>query len=223
MVRLANIFTPPPPPPPPKIVSEKELAHKLWLADEGDKTLRQSYTLVPSDIVVDLGGFEGQWASDIFSRYLCTIHVVEPVKKYALGIAKRFQCNQKIHVHQIALGAKAGKIAISIAGDASSSFKVSETVDLSHVVPFDLWMDEHGIDSIALLKVNIEGGEYDLLEYLIEKNIAKKISNIQVQFHDFIQDSDCRMTRIKESLSKTHHLTYEYKYVWENWSLSKLC
>ena len=37
-----------------------------WLADNGDKTYRLDYNLNENSVVFDLGGYEGQWASDIF-------------------------------------------------------------------------------------------------------------------------------------------------------------
>ena len=40
-----------------------------WLAVEGDATLRVDYDLDQDSLVFDLGGFTGQWASDIFGRY----------------------------------------------------------------------------------------------------------------------------------------------------------
>jgi hypothetical protein len=37
------------------------------------------YDLNADSVCIDIGGYEGQWASDIFGRYGCTIHVFEPV------------------------------------------------------------------------------------------------------------------------------------------------
>ena len=39
-----------------------------WVRDRGDQTLRLDYDLAAASIVFDLGGYEGQWASDIFGR-----------------------------------------------------------------------------------------------------------------------------------------------------------
>ena len=77
----------------------------------------------------------------------------------------------------------------------------------------------HQIDLIDLMKINIEGGEYDLLDHLITSNLVSRIKNIQVQFHDFIPDANSRMKNIQNELAKTHELTYQYKFVWENWRL----
>ena len=71
------------------------------------------------------------------------------------------------------------------------------------------------------MKVNIEGGEYDLLEGLIENGLTARIRNIQVQFHDFVPNAYERMKNIQLSLSKTHKITYQFEFVWENWELNE--
>jgi len=67
------------------------------------------------------------------------------------------------------------------------------------------------------MKINIEGGEYDLLEHVIKIGAINNIRDIQIQFHDFVDDADIRMKYLLDELSRTHLPTYQYKYVWENW------
>lgn len=69
------------------------------------------------------------------------------------------------------------------------------------------------------MKINIEGGEYDLLEHLIVSGFVRNIDNIQVQFHDFVDDAEHRMAVIHKNLAKTHRLSYQYPLVWENWEI----
>ena len=72
-----------------------------------------------------------------------------------------------------------------------------------------------------LLKLNIEGGEFSVLEALLDRDLVKKIGNIQVQFHGCIPDAAARRDKIRERLAATHHLTYDAPFVWENWELTK--
>jgi hypothetical protein len=71
---------------------------------------------------------------------------------------------------------------------------------------------------IALLKCNIEGGEYELLNYIIDNGLINRIDNIQVQFH-YIEGQDCEKMyeELATKLSKTHSLTWRTAFVWENW------
>src|SRR5215467_6343650 len=72
-----------------------------WLARKGDITLRLDYDFLTADSVVfDLGGYCGQWTSDIYARYGCGIYVFEPVAEYADFIRKRFHRNHKIRVFE---------------------------------------------------------------------------------------------------------------------------
>jgi hypothetical protein len=59
-----------------------------------------------------------------------------------------------------------------------------------------------------------------VLEALIAANLLHLFKDIQVQFHDFvIPNAKARMEEIQTALSKTHTLTYQYEFVWENWTL----
>ena len=188
-----------------------------WFRDEGDKTHRLQYDLNSSSLVFDLGGYEGQWASDIYSRYCCTIHIFEPVETYAHNIQKRFATNAQIQVHPFGLGSKNAEIRIGLGNDGSSVFKETDQIALGRLVGAKEFFDQHSIGEIELMKINIEGGEYELLEYLLDTGLATQIKNIQVQFHDFVPDAEARMKSIQERLSQTHILTYQYEFVWENW------
>ena len=188
-----------------------------WFNDNGDKTLRLDYSLSDRSVIFDLGGYEGQWASDIFAMYCCQIHVFEPVEKFADKITQRFFQNEKIFVHRFGLSNLSEKLQISIDGDSSSTFKGkadAEEIELVRAIDF---IKEHNISSIDLMKINIEGGEYELLEHLLEDGFIKNVTNIQVQFHDFVPNAEVRMIGIQQELEKTHFLTYQYPFVWENW------
>ena len=40
---------------------------------------------------------------------------------------------------------------------------------------------------------------------------------LQIQFHNFIPNAEKLREDIREDFSKTHHLTYDYYFIWENW------
>lgn len=190
-----------------------------WFADKGDETLRLYYeNLNAESVVFDLGGYKGQWASDIFAKYCCQIHVFEPVPTFYEKITQRFQHNKSIKVHPFGLAAQTQSMAIDLCEDGSSMFKDnSETSIEGSLMSVTEFWEKEGVEKINLMKINIEGGEYELLEVLIQNKIINSIDNIQVQFHDFIPNAYARMRLIQEALSVTHELTYQYEFVWENW------
>lgn len=205
---LNNIFEP----------KTKEI-YKKWISDNGDYTHRLFYNLDEKSLVLDLGGYKGQWTSDIFSMYQCTIHVFEPVHHFADEMRNRFKKNNKINIFEFGLSNKTMKSLISIHENGSSIHNIKGTV-MQEITLIDVidFFKENSINNVDLMKINIEGGEYDLLEYLIKTQYITKINNIQIQFHDFIPNAEFKMKNIQQQLSKTHTLTYQYPFVWENWT-----
>jgi len=188
-----------------------------WIKDEGDKTFRLNYDLDENSLVFDLGGYEGQWASDIFSRYCCTIHVFEPVSEFADKIKARFAGNKRIMVHQFGLSNENRAVLLSVNKTSSSLYKQRGELKEVRLVKAVDFIQENHIQKIDLMKINIEGAEYDFLEHLLDAGLISNINNIQVQFHDFVSNAEQRMIMIQKKLAKTHSLTYQYPFVWENW------
>lgn len=199
---------------------EKEVAR--WFFDNGDRTLRVNYDLDRESIVFDLGGYEGDWAAEISARYGCRIFIFEPVPAYANRILKRFRMNDFVKTFPFGLGPQNMTQTIHLAEEGSSLFKSpnvpSDNADVIVAIKSAAeFVAESNISHIDLMKINIEGGEYDLLEHLIDTGVIASVNNIQVQFHDFIPQAEGRMLGIQEKLRKTHSCTYQYKFVWENW------
>ncbi len=189
-----------------------------WIRDKGDKVLRLNYDLNENSVVFDLGGYEGQWASDIYSKYRCKIYVFEPSGIYCKEIQNRFRKNSDIKVFQFGLSNRDSEEKLFMAANASSTLKATKgDFEIIKFKDFIGFVDSYGIDSIDLIKINIEGGEYDLLDYIIEKGYHLKIKNIQVQFHDFVPNYENRFLQIQKNLSVSHKITYQYKFLWENW------
>jgi len=207
---------------PPKILysgSLQTIRVRPWFNDNGDKTHRLNYDLKEDSIVFDLGGYEGEWSAQILCLYGSFIYIFEPYEEYFKNIENRFLHNKKVKAFRFGLSNNNQLTQLSINDNSSSMFiKSDNTVDIK-LVDSKHFFNEHNISKIDLMKINIEGGEFDLLEHLISTGDVNKIVNIQVQFHDFVPNAEKRMKSIQENLKKTHYLTYQYEFVWENWKL----
>ncbi len=192
-----------------------------WYADQGHARFRLEYDLSADSIVFDLGGYEGQWASDIYAMYGCRVSVFEPVPAFAANIARRFRHNPRIRVFDFGLAARTETGRMALAADGSSLHKTGSGSVEVRMVDAAEFMRQENVAAIDLMKINIEGGEYALLEHLLDKGLAARIRNIQVQFHDFVPDAEARMKAIQQRLALTHATTYQFPFVWENWSLRK--
>lgn len=194
-------------------------AYFAWVRDRGDLTRRLDYPLNADSVVWDAGGFEGQWTSDIVGRFDCRVHVFEPAPPAIALLRRRFAANPRITVHPFALGAADGELKLSLAGDSSSLVVAAGAGAMAIVAVREavaVWR-ELGMSRVALLKINIEGGEYELLDHLIQSGLIAAIDDLQVQFHDFVPEAHSRRRRLETALGRTHARTWCYDFVWENW------
>lgn len=200
----------------------QDLRFNAWFADNGDKTHRLNYNLDEESIVLDLGGYRGDWAADIFCKYSCNMQIFEPIRKHCDLIVWRFSNNPKVRVSPFGLANREKKVWMALNGSSTSAFKDApekEEVLLKEAAAF---FRDIGLKHIDLMKINIEGGEYDLLDHLLDVGLVPAIKNLQIQFHDFVPDAESRMRSIQSRLAKTHELTYQYEFVWENWKLKNM-
>jgi len=201
--------------------SEYEMNRDKWYSDGCEESKKIDFPgLNSNSIVLDAGGWRGDWASDIYSRYKPTIHVFEPVQEYAQFISKRFEMNSQIIVHSYGLGAMDQKMPIYIGREGSSIFMNKNTSSLvSEIEICDVYkyFEEKHLDRIDLFKINIEGGEYDLLDRVFEKKLHTSINRFLIQFHDFVEDAVVRRNEVRAKLAETHDLLFDYPFVWEYW------
>ncbi len=191
--------------------------YRRWRVDKGEARRTDFSTLGPESVVFDIGGFTGSWADAIYDRYGCTVHIFEPHPRFAEALAKKFRGNAKIHVHPFALGSMDGLLPLSDEGDASSALSGASTMLNGEVVDVSRFMDEFTPASIDLAKINIEGGEYDLLPALARTGQLGRFDLLQIQFHLYDKQQIAERDAIRTDLSKTHTCDWSYDFVWEQW------
>lgn len=194
-------------------------AFRQWRADKMEPTRMQFSGLQAGSVVFDMGGFQGNWAADIHERYGADLHIFEPHPTFASEIRQRFAGNPAITTYDIALGATKSTLTLSDDGDASSSFRAAKQVVTGRIEPVEDFFENADIPRIDLMKINIEGGEYDLLPALVAAGIMPRIGIVQVQFHLFSADDIGRRDAIRTQLAQTHSCDWSYDFVWEQWSL----
>ncbi len=191
--------------------------------------LRYELPLDASSCVVDLGGYQGDFAGEVSARYGCRVWVFEPVPSFARQIAERFSANPRITVTACAVADREARVPVEIDGESSAVGGTTSTTDAAAGLPmiaFDHAMREHQITRVDVLKVNIEGSEYLLLEHLLDTGWIEKIGILQVQFHRWrwngqtnVRSHDINDLRqqLQRRLSATHDIDYSVPFVWEQW------
>ena len=193
------------------------IAISQWIKDDGDSTLRVDYPLTENSVILDIGGYMGEWAAKIISLYNPYVYIFEPVTEYYNQIVERFCSNGKVSVYNFGLSDKNTTEKLALLNDSSSVCRRADTY--TPVVLKDIYSFIKGenIQNIDLMKINIEGGEYSLLKRMISTEMVKTCQDIQVQFHDFYPNAKQLREEIRCSLRETHFILYDYPFVWENW------
>ncbi len=214
------------------------LAHavKLWWHDKTDPEKRQfrkrvrtyfrergqgtpnTYSgLGPGSVVFDLGGYKGEWADAMRRLYDCHVHVFEPHPTFAAILQQRFAEDAKVTCHDFALGRADGSLSLSDSADASSAFIKDGAHVVGRIRAAAEVLAELDPSDIAVTKINIEGGEYDILPALIDTGWISKFQTLTIQFHNYSEGDKQRRADIRAGLAKTHRCTWNYEFVWEEW------
>lgn len=149
-------------------------------------------------VVIDLGACRGEFIEEMNNLYkIKTAILVEANPTNFKLLPKR---NNYILYHN-AISDKDGQL-IKFSEDVNSPYNGSsvfnyfngiiheiETISLKKII------DDNHLSHVDLLKIDVEGCEYQVLENL-EKEIFDKISQITVEFHDFIDDSYKKLTSL---------------------------
>lgn len=189
-----------------------------WKKDRGDINLRLKYPLNENSIVIDVGGYMGDYSSDICCKYNPYIFIFEPISAYYEAIKNRFSDNPKVTVIHAGLADEDTKSSISIQDAASSIYSkvesATEEIRLISVIDF---IRDHQISHIDLMKINIEGGEFKLLDAMINNNLLDIVNYYQIQFHHFVPGAQAKRKAIQLELEKGFDLQWDYPFVWESW------
>jgi len=192
------------------------VVHNLWNSNPENETKRRyEFNINENSIVFDVGGYLGTWSEKIIELYNPYIHIFEPVKEYFDIITEKFKDNHKVKIYNFGLGGENKDILISPIGDTSKSNDIgtpSKIIDISEFIESNFHKQE-----IDVMKLNIEGDEFPLMENLINNNYLTSFNNLQIQFHEWVDDCENRHKIICEKLNKTHNITFSFPFIWEGW------
>lgn len=186
-------------------VTLNEQSQSLWQSQNLEH-LRYEYDLSPDDVVIDVGAYRGEWASKIYRRYQCQLILVEPGPW-----SNSFEHGEVIN-----------KAAATY--DGMMNFGGGYYYTSAYETPayryecFDINSLLSKYNEIALIKINIEGGEYPLLNHIIDHGYHQRVRDFQVQFHQIEgEDYERWYAEIEAKLMKTHHPLWRYRMCWESW------
>ena len=74
-----------------------------FVNDNRKQNLQYTYKLTKESIVIDAGGYKGEFANIIHNKYDCSVHVFEPVQSMYDLLYSKFISNPKIFINQLGL------------------------------------------------------------------------------------------------------------------------
>jgi FkbM family methyltransferase len=182
--------------------------------------------------VIDVGAGLGDFAISVgLSHPLVKIYAFEPFSESYSLMLENINLNQVENViaYPYAVSAEAGiRNLLTVSGVAvqHSTAKTEETVDGNEYervdcVGLDWLFVEHRMDRCDLLKVDCEGGEYEIF-FQMDELILKRIARISLEYHDQVTPYNHQdLERYLESHGfkvKTHpnpvHSLLGFMYAW---------
>ena len=189
---------------------------RFW-GDAGRYMITDGYNLDSNSLVIDVGGYKGDFTAHIVRKYNCRVNVYEPAGYFCDVTTGRFADNPKVKVFKYGLEDRDYMGPISRFEDAGSMFYSSFDQNDERVHIHDVAKEI--TEDVDLMAINCEGDEYGILERLIQTDQIVNVRNLLIQFHPFIADCQCRRHTIRETLKETHKEKYSYDFCWEAWSL----
>ena len=170
-------------------------------------------------MVLDVGAYDGAWAQGIVDRSGAQVYAFEPDPTSLRKLHARFPAGGRVAVLDYGLSGADRTVDLALDGPGSSvsdggGMFGTARVELRDVVGA---LDELGLDAVDLLKVNIEGGEYDLFDRLVAAGRLGRMRYVSVQFHEWHPKAHARRAAARRALRVDHDEVWCYPWIWELW------
>lgn len=200
---------------------------KFWTGNTQYVRHKHHTYLTNQSFVLDVGGNVGEDAAAILNAYKPKNYVIlEPLESHYQRLVKKFKDNKEVFVYKIGLAKENAEFMVKVTGndgDATSVFqkglKGNVPLKVMNATNFFIKLGL-GFYDIDLITVNCEGCEFDVLEAITSSSLVKHFKHIQFATHitlPGLKDPVPRYCKIQRLLSRTHTLTYQFKFTWETW------
>jgi FkbM family methyltransferase len=201
---------------------------RTWLTEQeryfldGGNTLLYPQQLPSDSVCLDVGGYLGEFIQGYLDRRnLGFIYSFEPIPEYYKIIIDKFGGHPQVAVLPYALFPESGWLDVLPEGAATTLLQKNQVSPIKSTTrirceSFSILSTLIPEGKVDWVKINIEGGEYELLQYLISSTNIRNIQTLVVQFHPI---TGVELNEVHSLLSQTHIMIWGYEFVWERWDL----
>lgn len=187
-----------------------------FILDGYTDLLFEDVNLESTDSVLVLGGYLGDSTQRWLDVSAGQVLVVEPVKGYFQTLQSKFLDNPRVELFNLAVGAKSGQVDIYVNELESGSRIKSESVQVAQQMAISKFLKQ--LSNIPkIVEINIEGGEYPVMQDLIDSTLVEEVETLIIQFHRYTYHDEVLRGNIRVKLSDTHKEVFSYDWVWERW------
>lgn len=183
-----------------------------FIEDGGDRIIFENIKLNINSVIIDGGGFNGEFTDEIIKKKFQKVYIYEPDKIFFECLKKKYEFKENIEILNYALFNKKQNIILSENSNASSIMENSKVGSMVEAV--DILDEFKKYKNIDLLKLNIEGAEYEVISRLLKTQELTKIKYLLVQFHREHDLNGTKFEKIFFEISKNYNVIFNYKYVW---------
>ena len=207
-----------------KYVFLKDLFHKIRVKDFMSKDEKKLFDieLKPHSIIFDVGGYEGSFTTRLLDKNSKSFfYIFEPIYKYYKSIKKKFENVDNVSVFPFGLSDENKTIPLELNFDRTSHngvLDIDSNYELSNLKSISDFVIEKKIEQIDLLKLNVEGAEYEILDNLISTNLMDKVKTLLIQFHLNQSKDYLKYKSLKKKILKTHNCEFKSIFVWEKFT-----
>mgnify|MGYP001233253037 CR=1 FL=1 len=170
--------------------------------------------------VLDAGAYKGEFADEILKKFGSHLILYEPLESEFNYLKKKYQYNLQVELQNLAISNTNNYKFLTVDNNNSSlsDVKINKSIKIKCENVIDIF---DKLKSIDLIKMNIEGSEYEILNEIINKNYLTKCKYYLIQFHHKNNKNLIKNKEIIENeFSKMNFKKiFNYNYVWEVWEL----
>jgi len=192
-----------------------------WYENDGENTRYCVWDgLGAGAVVFDIGSYEGEWINRMVDKYPgYQYYGFEPAPRAFEVARERLAGCENVSLYNFGLGVTTGRFRLyNSQQDAATFLQIGGAGIDAEMINVREFLESEDIKCVDLAVINVEGGEFELLPYLIASNLIRRFKRLMIQWHYVVPEAGRIREAIMSALAKTHAMTWNHG-TWEAWNL----